>query len=142
MTNPIYSEIKSLLEIPETLKKIQKQQQEIEKKLDKLMKMASSDKKGDKKFFLKKGTDKPSRKDSKRSSRTPSTHRSSNQDLIASVLKGKRKPLSINEIHDIIIQNNLYKGKAKDLKRIISVTLYQNKKGVFRRVGPGKFKLT
>ena len=61
--------------------------------------------------------------------------------LIVDILKEKKKPLSVNEICDILLKEKKYKTKSKKFGNQIRVMLYRNDKGLFKKAGPGTFKL-
>ena len=146
MAKAVYPELKDLFSIPQTLKKIEKRQEEIEKMLAVLIdRTSSSELKPRKKgpgAPKKKGVPRKRKKGVVRAKRKAArSGKKSVIELIASVLKGKKKPLSIAEIHDAIVSQKIYTGKSQDLKKLISVSLYRNPKNIFERKGPGKFKL-
>jgi len=60
--------------------------------------------------------------------------------LIAEILKEK-KPLGVNDICDALLKEKKYKTKAKNFKANVRILLYKNEKGLFRKAGPGKFRL-
>jgi uncharacterized Zn finger protein len=60
---------------------------------------------------------------------------------IVEILKTKKKPLKVNEIHDALLNEKKHKTKAKDFKAVVRIVLYKNEKGLFERVGPGAFVL-
>jgi len=61
--------------------------------------------------------------------------------LIAEILKEKKKPLGVNDICDALLKEKKYKTKAKNFKANVRILLYKNEKGLFRKAGPGKFRL-
>lgn len=146
MAKAAYPELKDLFSIPQTLKKIENRQAEIEKMLALLIeKSSSSESKPRKKRpgpSKKKGVPAKRKKVVVRAKRKAArSGKTTVIDLIATVLKGKKKPLSIAEIHDAIVGRKLYTGKSQDLKKLISVSLYRDPKNMFERKVPGKFKL-
>ncbi len=62
-------------------------------------------------------------------------------DLIVEILKEKKRPVSVNDICDILLQEKKYKTKSKRFGNQIRVLLYRNDKGLFKKAGPGRFKL-
>ena len=148
MAKDLYSELKSLFSIPHTLGKIEKRQVEIEKMLDRLIRMtassgASATSRGAA-LRRKKAAPKPrvrgkapakAKRKVARAGKKPMTQ------LIASVMKGKKRGLTVAEIHDTLIGKKMYTGKSTNLKNLISVTLYRNLNKLYKRVGPGKFTL-
>jgi hypothetical protein len=62
--------------------------------------------------------------------------------LIAEILREKKKPLRINDICDALLEEKKYRTRARDFKAQIRVMMYRNEKGLFKKVGPGLFKLT
>lgn len=145
MTKDVYSELKDLLTIPQTLRELEKRQTEIEKKLALLIKTAGAppvavETRG--RPAGKKTAPKAKPKGAPRGRRNASgAGKMSMLDLIGSVLKGRKTPMSIGEIHDAIVRGNLYTGKSTNLKRLVSVSLYRNPDKRFQREGRGKFKL-
>jgi len=146
MAKAVYPELKELFSIPQTLRKIEKRQAKIEKILASLIGKTSSS--GLK--VKRKGPGAPGKKGVSRTRKeavvrakrkTARSGKKSVNDLIASVLKGKRKPLTVSQIHDAIVSNKIYTGKSQDLKKLIAVSLYRNPKNMFERKGRGKFKL-
>ena len=61
--------------------------------------------------------------------------------VIVEILKEKKKPLKVNEIHDAVLKEKGYKTKAKNFKANLRIMLYTNKKGLFKKVKPGLFGL-
>jgi len=61
--------------------------------------------------------------------------------LIAEILKEKRKPLGVTDICDALLQEKKYKTKAKNFKANVRILLYKNEKGLFKKAGPGRFRL-
>ena len=61
--------------------------------------------------------------------------------LIVDILKAKKKPVSVNEICDILLKEKGYKTTSKKFSNQIRVLLYSNDKGLFKKAGPGAFKL-
>ena len=83
----------------------------------------------------KKGKKKPAKRKSRRRIKQPSL-----SSVVTEVLKPKKKPMSVNEIHDAVLSKG-YKTRAKAFKSQLRILLYKNEKKLFRKVGPGKFKL-
>ncbi len=61
--------------------------------------------------------------------------------LIADILKEKKRPLGVNEICDALLQEKKYKTRAKNFKANVRIVLYKNDKGLFKKAGPGRFRL-
>ena len=61
--------------------------------------------------------------------------------MIAEILKEKKKPLGVNDICDALLKEKKYKTKAKNFKANVRILLYKNEKGLFRKSGPGRFRL-
>jgi hypothetical protein len=61
--------------------------------------------------------------------------------LIAEILKEKKKPLGVNDICDALLKEKKYKTKAKNFKANVRILLYKNEKGLFKKAGPGRFRL-
>jgi len=85
---------------------------------------------------VKKTTRKGARKSVKKKTVQPSL-----SSLIAEILKEKKKPLGVNDICDALLKEKKYKTKAKNFKANVRILLYKNDKGLFKKAGPGKFKL-
>jgi len=60
--------------------------------------------------------------------------------LIAEILTEKKKPVGVNEICDALLEEKKFKTKAKNFKANVRIVLYKNEKGLFRKVGPGRFR--
>jgi hypothetical protein len=63
------------------------------------------------------------------------------QSLILDILAEKNKPLSVNEIGDILLAEKKYRTRSSNFKNQLRVLLYRNKKGLFRKTGAGEFGL-
>ena len=87
---------------------------------------------------VKKTTGKGARKSSKRKKAAQPPISS----LIAEILKEKKKPLGVNDICDALLEEKKYKTKAKNFKANVRILLYKNEKGLYKKAGPGKFRLT
>ena len=61
--------------------------------------------------------------------------------VIVDLLKEKKKPLKVNEICEAVLKEKGYKTQAKNFKANVMILLYTNKKGLFKKVGPGLFGL-
>ena len=61
--------------------------------------------------------------------------------LIVDILKEKKKPLGVNDICDALLKERKYRTKAKNFKSNVRILLYKNEKGLFRKAGPGRFRL-
>jgi len=61
--------------------------------------------------------------------------------LIVEILKEKKKPLGVNDICDALLKEKKYKTKAKNFKANVRILLYKNEKGLFKKAGPGRFRL-
>ncbi len=61
--------------------------------------------------------------------------------LITEILKEKKKPQSVKEIGEALLQEKKYKTTSKNFSNQLRVLLYQNKKGLFKKTGPGSFTL-
>jgi|GEM_PF-385873 len=61
--------------------------------------------------------------------------------VIVEILKTRKKPLRVNEIHDALLNEKKYKTKAKNFKAIVRNILYKNEKELFEKAGPGAFTL-
>lgn len=61
--------------------------------------------------------------------------------LIVEILKEKKRPVSVNDICEILLKEKKYKTKSKRFGNQIRVLLYRNDKGLFKKAGPGRFRL-
>ncbi len=77
----------------------------------------------------------------KKRARRKKTGQPSIQTLIVEILREKKKPLSVNEISDILLKEKKYKTKSANFKNQLRVLLYRNDKGLFTKAGTGKFGL-
>ena len=66
---------------------------------------------------------------------------SSLSSVVVEILQEKKKPLKINEICEAVLKEKGYKTQAKNFKANVTILLYTNKKGLFKKVGPGLFGL-
>jgi len=85
---------------------------------------------------VKKTTRKGTRKSAKKKAVQPPL-----SSLIVEILKEKKKPLGVNDICDALLKEKKYKTKAKNFKANVRILLYKNEKGLFKKAGPGKFRL-
>ncbi len=86
----------------------------------------------------KKAARKPAKKKRVKSTRVAQPSLSS---LTAEILKEKKKPLGVNDICDALLKEKKYKTKAKNFKANVRILLYKNEKGLFKKAGPGRFRL-
>jgi len=77
----------------------------------------------------------------KKKARRKKASQPSIQSLIVGILQEKKKPLSVNEISEILLQEKKYKTKSANFKNQLRVLLYRNQKGLFRKTGAGRFNL-
>ena len=91
---------------------------------------------------VKKAAQKAARKPAKKK-RVKSTRvaQPSLSSLTAEILKEKKKPLGVNDICDALLKEKKYKTKAKNFKANVRILLYKNEKGLFKKAGPGRFRL-
>ena len=61
--------------------------------------------------------------------------------LIVEILKEKKRPMKVNDIHDTLLKEKKYKTVAKNFKSNVRILLYKNEKRLFRKAGPGEFGL-
>ena len=61
--------------------------------------------------------------------------------LIVEILKEKKRPMKINDIHEALLKEKNYKTRAKNFKTNVRIVLYKKERGLFKKVGPGKFTL-
>ncbi len=85
---------------------------------------------------VKKTTRKGTRKSAKKKAVQPPL-----SSLIVEILKEKKKPLGVNDICDALLKEKKYKTKAKNFKSNVRILLYKNEKGLFKKAGPGRFRL-
>jgi IS30 family transposase len=85
-----------------------------------------------------KGARKSAKKKRVKRKRVPQPSLSS---LIAEILKEKKKPMGVNDICDALLKEKKYKTKAKNFKANVRILLYKNEKGLFKKAGPGRFRL-
>ena len=85
---------------------------------------------------VKKTTRKGTRKSAKKKAVQPPL-----SSLIVEILKEKKKPLGVNDICDALLKEKKYKTKAKNFKANVRILLYKNDKGLFKKAGPGRFRL-
>ena len=84
----------------------------------------------------KKAARKPARKTRRKRVVQPSL-----SSLIVEILKEKKRPMKVNDIHDTLLKENKYKTVAKNFKSNVRILLYKNEKRLFRKAGPGEFGL-
>ena len=63
------------------------------------------------------------------------------RDVMVQVMRGKNKPMSVDDIFKVITKGKLYASASKSLKNNLRVHLYRNEKGFFRKVDRGIFEL-
>ena len=85
---------------------------------------------------VKKTTRKGTRKSAKKKAVQPPL-----SSLIVEILKEKKKPLGVNDICDALLKEKKYKTKANNFKANVRILLYKNEKGLFKKAGPGRFRL-
>jgi hypothetical protein len=85
---------------------------------------------------VKKTTRKGTRKSAKKKAVQPPL-----SSLIVEILTEKKKPLGVNDICDALLKEKKYKSKAKNFKANVRILLYKNEKGLFKKAGPGRFRL-
>ena len=97
---------------------------------------------------VKKATKKAARKPAKKKTKKRAKRRGTKKrvvqpslsSLIVEILKEK-KPLGVNDICDALLKEKKYKTKAKNFKANVRILLYKNEKGLFKKAGPGRFRL-
>jgi hypothetical protein len=98
---------------------------------------------------VKKATKKAARKPAKKKTKKRAKKRGmkkrvvqpSLSSLIVEILKEKKRPLGVNDICDALLKEKKYKTKAKNFKANVRILLYKNEKGLFKKAGPGRFRL-
>jgi len=98
---------------------------------------------------VKKATKKAARKPAKKKTKKRAKRRGTKKrvvqpslsSLIVEILKEKKKPLGVNDICDALLKEKKYKTKAKNFKANVRILLYKNEKGLFKKAGPGRFRL-
>ena len=93
----------------------------------------------------KKAARKPAKKKTKKRAKRRATKKRvvqpSLSSLIVEILKEKKRPLGVNDICDALLKEKKYKTKAKNFKANVRILLYKNEKGLFKKAGPGRFRL-
>lgn len=131
-------DLKELLALKKELDDLEKKQEELLKQFT----LVSKDIGSIQTRFGKPGRKKAARKRAeKKPARRKRAVQPSLSSLIADILKEKNKPLGVNDICDALLREKKYKTKAKDFKSNVRILLYKNEKGLFRKAGPGRFRL-
>ena len=131
MPKNIFSELTGLFSLKDDIKKILETQKRIDKKIEKLDGKISKLGKG---VSGKKVTRVSTRK-KKRITQPPL------DSVIVDVMKKSKKPLTVNQLEEIIKKEKRFVSNSKNFKNNIRVVLYKNDKKSFRKVAPGKFAL-
>ena len=90
---------------------------------------------------VKKATKKAARKPAKKRKTKKRVVQPSLSSLIVEILKEKKRPLGVNDICDALLKEKKYKTRAKNFKANVRILLYKNEKGLFKKAGPGRFRL-
>ena len=104
-------------------------------------KPAARVKKATKKAARKTARKKTAKKRVKKSVKRKRVVQPSLASLITDILKEKKKPLGVNDICDALLKEKKYKTKAKNFKANVRILLYKNEKGLFKKAGPGRFRV-
>jgi len=120
-------------------KQIETIQNSLEKPAAKKKAVTKKKRRGKKKATKKKGAGKKTA--ARKKARRKRAAQPSIPSLVVEILKEKKKPQSVKEICDALLNEKKYKTRAKNFGNQIRVLLYKNQKGFFKKVGPGKFTL-
>ncbi len=137
-------DLKELLALKKDLEDLEKKQEELLKQFTLVSKDIGAIQSGFRKPGRKKAAPlkrKKARKAARRGAEKKRVLQPSLSSLIADILKEKKKPLGVNEICDALLQERKYKTKAKNFKSNVRILLYKNEKGLFKKAGPGRFRL-
>jgi len=63
------------------------------------------------------------------------------ESLIVDVMKEKKKPLTVYDLASALINQKKYQTTSKEFDAQIRVMMSKNKKGLFKKLGEGKFEL-
>jgi hypothetical protein len=133
-------DLKELLALKKDLIALEKKQKELLKQFTSVSKDIGTLQTS----FGKSGRKKLSTRTKKRAGKTAKRKRAAQpplSTLIAEVLKEKKRPLGVNEICEALLQEKKYKTKAKNFKANVRILLYKNEKGLYKKAGPGRFRL-
>lgn len=137
-------DLKELLALKKDLDDLEKKQEELLKQFTLVSKDIGAIQTGFGKPGRKKAAPskrKKARKAARKGAKKKRVPQPSLSSLIADILKEKRKPLGVNEICDALLREKNYKTKAKSFKSNVRILLYKNEKGLFKKSGPGRFRL-
>ena len=145
-------DLKELLALKKDLDELERKQQQLLKQFTSVSKDIGSIQttfgKSKKKpaARAKKPTKKAARKPAKKKTAKKRTKKKrvvqpSLSSLIVEILKEKKRPLGVNDICDALLKEKKYKTRAKNFKANVRILLYKNEKGLFKKAGPGRFRL-
>ena len=150
-------DLKELLALKKDLDELEKKQQQLMKQFTSVSKDIGSiqttfrkSKKKKPAARVKKATKKAARRPTKKKTRKKRTKKRATKkrivqpslsSLIVEILKEKRRPLGVNDICEALLKEKKYKTKAKNFKANVRILLYKNEKGLFKKAGPGRFRL-
>ena len=149
-------DLKELLALKKDLDELERKQQQLLKQFTSVSKdigsIQTTFRKSKKKpaARVKKATKKAARKPTKKKTAKKRTKKRATKkrvvqpslsSLIVEILKEKKKPLGVNDICDALLKEKKYKTKAKNFKANVRILLYKNEKGLFKKAGPGRFRL-
>jgi len=129
-------ELKSAIPLKEKIIKLEKRRKSLEKELASVVKQIES-------MGLPmavKSTPPVSKKGGRKGKRRRIAQPSLSS-LVVKILKEKRKALNINAICAALLEEKDYQTRAKDFKAQVRVMMYRNDKRLFKKAGPGLFKL-
>ena len=61
--------------------------------------------------------------------------------LMVELFRERKRPLSVNELTDGVLNEKGYKSTSPNFRNQLRVLLYRNRKGLYQRVGKGRFTL-
>ena len=129
-------ELKNAIPMKEKLERLEKKRKSLEKELASLVKQIEA-------LGVPVTETSPgrSRKTAGGKARRKRIAQPSLSSLIVEILKEKKRPLTINEICEALLEEKNYRTRAKDFKAQVRVMMYRNDKGLFSKPKPGLFKL-
>jgi len=131
-------ELKKVIPAKERMEKLEKRKMDLEKELASVDKQIAS-------LLLPSGMTPIARAKTKKSPRRAKRRRiaqPSLSSLVVEILQERKKALGINDICYALLKEKNYRTRAKNFKAQIRVMMYRNEKGLFKKAGPGLFKLT
>ena len=130
-------ELKKVIPAKERMEKLEKRKMDLEKELASVDKQIAS-------LLLPSGMTPIARAKTKKSPRRAKRRRiaqPSLSSLVVEILQERKKALGINDICYALLKEKNYRTRAKNFKAQIRVMMYRNEKGLFKKAGPGRFRL-